>query len=211
MNTYRPDGVVRALTMLVSVAYFVVLIGMVAVLVLPPALKLIASGHPEWTWGLKVPATAPDLRGTVVTSWGTGELVVDDVPAILQVPIVMLPWWLTAVLWAHAAIVFGLLLLCLHHLRRIFQRVRDGAPFDAQNALRMRWLGLLILAIAIFGGLAEFLTALFVKSRLTSSSIEISEGLHIDVGVVFIALALIALAEIFRRGTELETEQSLVI
>ena len=48
------------------------------------------------------------------------------------------PWWLVGVLWTHVAIVLTLMLLSLHHLRRIFQRVRDGAPFDADNALRMR-------------------------------------------------------------------------
>jgi hypothetical protein len=51
---------------------------------------------------------------------------------------------LFVLLWTHTAAALGLMLLFLHYLRRIFQRVRDGAPFDAANAVRLRWLGMLL-------------------------------------------------------------------
>jgi hypothetical protein len=211
MQAYRPDRVVKALTALVSIAYWVTCVGAVIALVGVPVAKLLAGGHPEWEFALKVPATARDAETIVPTSWGDARLVVEHARADLQLPIAMLPWWLVAVLWAHAAVALGLLVLSLHHLRRIFQRVRDGAPFDADNALRMRWLGMLLLALALFGGVSQFVTGLALRGSVASPCIAVARGLRIDTPLVFVALALVALAEIFRRGAELETEQSLVI
>lgn len=211
MQAYRPDRVVRVLTTLVSIAYFVCWLAAIAVLVAAPAAKLLAGGHPNWVWELTVRATVLGSPETVSTSWGAARLVGDDVRGHLLLPIAMLPWWLVAVLWIHAAAILGLILLSVHNLRRIFQRVREGAPFDVQNALRMRWLGLLLLALAVLNGIAELVTSLAIRNRLVSSRLTVSAGLHIDGLMVFVALALVALAEIFRRGTELETEQSLVI
>jgi hypothetical protein len=53
--------------------------------------------------------------------------------------------------------------------------------------------------------------ALAVRSGLQSGSITVSAGLSIDRRLVLLALVLVALAEIFRRGAELEHEQSLVV
>jgi hypothetical protein len=46
---------------------------------------------------------------------------------------------------------------------------------------------------------------------VASPRIAVAGGLHLDAPLLFVALALVALAEIFRRGAELEDEQSLVI
>lgn len=211
MQAYRPDRVVRALTALVSVAYFGLSAAAAIALVGGPVVKLFAGGHPEWVWRLKVPATALDAEATVRTSWGIARLVVGDVRGDLLLPIATLPWQLVALLWTHLAVVSALMLLSLHHLRRIFQRVRDGAPFDAHNALRMRWVGLLLLALTLFDGVAELVTSLAMRDALVGGRLAVGTGLRLDAPLVFVALALVALAEIFRRGAELEREQSLVI
>ena len=212
MQAYRPDRVVRALNTVVSIAYFGLWAVTVVVLIAAPAAKLMAGGQPEkWVWALKVPATLLDSEAAVHTSWGPARLVLEDVRGILRLPIATLPWWLVAVLWSHVAVALALMLLSLHHLRRIFQRVRNGAPFDADNALRMRWLGLLLLALAAFDGIAELATSLAVRKGLQGGTVAVATGLHIDMPLVFVALVLVALAEIFRRGSELESEQSLVI
>lgn len=211
MQAHRSDRVVRMLTTLVSIAYFVMWIGAAVSLIAAPAVKLLAAGNPDWVWGLKVPVSTLNRAATVHTSWGAAQLIIRDARADLRVPIATLPWWLIAVLWTHAAAAFALVLLALHQLRRIFQRVRDGAPFDGQNALRMRWLGLLLLAFALFKGIAELATSLAVGAGLVSGDLTVTTGLHINMFVVFVALVLVALAEVFRRGTELEDEQSLVI
>lgn len=54
----------------------------------------------------------------------------------------------------------GLTLGSLHHLRRIFQRVRDGVPFHAEDPVRLRWVGALLLALALLNAVTGFLTVL---------------------------------------------------
>ena len=70
---------------------------------------------------------------------------------------------------------------------------------------------LLLLALALYSGVTESVTSLLVKQGLASGNVTVRAGLHIDVPIVFVGLVLVAMAEIFRRGAELEDEQSLVI
>jgi hypothetical protein len=211
MQAHRSDRVVRVLTSLVTIAYFGSWVGVVVVLAGSPALKVLAGDDPQWMWGLPVPAVVVESEATVLTRWGPARLEVEDVRGVLRLPIAMLPWWLFALLWTHLATAGALMLAFLFHLRRIFQRVRDGTPFDAQNAIRLRWLGLLLLALALLNGVAELVTSMAVRSGLASGDIAVPSGLRIDTPLVLVALVLIALAEIFRRGAELEHEQSLVV
>jgi hypothetical protein len=215
MEPYRSDRVVKLLTTVVSICYFAVFVGTGLSLILPPAAKLWGDAD-DWVVGLghievELPATALDSAATAHTSLGPVRLEVAEVRADFHVPIGRLPWRGVALVWLQLFVGSALVLSVLYHLRRIFQRVRDGAPFDADNALRLRWLGILLLAVAAFRGITELARALTVRGWLERSGIDVPIGLHIDGMVVFVALVLIALAEIFRRGAELEHEQSLVV
>ena len=211
MREYRPDRVVRALTGLVSITYFGLLVLGVVLLIGLPTMKLVAGDNPDWEIGLTVPVTSLDSGATVVTRWGDARLEVEDMRGSLRLPVATLPWWLFAVIWTYVAAAAALMLMFLHHLRRIFQRVRAGTPFDATNALRLRWLGLLALALAMVTGVSELVTSLAVRGRLISERVEVPLGLSVDGSLVFFGLVLLALAEIFRRGAELEEEQSLTV
>ena len=211
MRAYRPDRVVRALTGFVSIAYFGLFFLAAVVLIGLPALKLVAGDDPDWVIGLPVPVASLDSSATVVTRWGDARLELEDTRGSLRLPVGTVPWWLFAVLWSYVAVAGAMMLLFLHHLRRIFQRVRGGAPFDATNALRLRWLGLLALTFAVMGGVAQLVTSLVVRRGLISERVEMSHGLSVDGSVVFFGLVLLALAEIFRRGAELEEDQALTV
>jgi hypothetical protein len=89
--------------------------------------------------------------------------------------------------------------------------VRDGAPFDVQNAVRLRWVGLLLIALSLLNGVAELVTSMVVRQGLAGGSVAVAGGLRIEAPFLLVALVLLALAEIFRRGAELEHEQSLVV
>ena len=208
---YRPDGVVRLLTKLVSIVFFTTAVLGTLVLAGAPALKVLAGDDPGWVWGVPVAATLAETDAAVDTPWGPARLDVEDVRATLRMPIGRMPWSVFGMLWAHLAVAMGLMLLVLHHLRRIFQIARGGAPFDAGNAVRLRSIGVLLIALAVVNGIAEFVTMLAIRRSVESGSIVVPAGIHVNVMLVLIALALVALAEIFRRGTELESEQALVI
>ena len=211
MQKYRPDRVVGLLTTLSTVAFYGLLSVGVLVLIATPALKLFAAGDRDWEWGLPVPVIVQEAEVTMQSPWGAGRLEIEDARGSIRLPIAILPWWLFALLWAHAAAAGGLLVLCLHHLRRIFQRVRDGTPFDAANAIRLHRLGMVLLMLALLDGAAKLVVALAVRGNLSGGNVIVPATLSIDMSLVFVALVLIALAEIFRRGAELEDEQSLVV
>jgi hypothetical protein len=175
-------------------------------------IKAFGGPGAEFYYGLELPVTTPALQTMVQTVWGPVPLMLDQVRGELKLPITSVSWTFLALLWGYTAAAGALMLLFLHNLRRIFQRVRDGAAFDAQNVLRLRRLGALLLSIAALNGVAQVATTIAVRRGLEAgSSLTIPTGFHPDLTLVPVALVLIALAEVFRRGAELEHEQSLVV
>jgi hypothetical protein len=193
-----------------SFTYFGLWILATCLLIALPLMRM--AGAADMYYGLNLPVTAPALQAKVQTVWGPAPLVVEDVRGKLKLPIAALPWSFVALLWGYTALVAALGLVFFHNLRRIFQRVRDGAAFDVQNVVRLRTLGALLLAIAVVNGMAELATSMAVRRGLApESSLAVPTGFHADLTLVPVALVLIALAEVFRRGAELEHEQSLVV
>ena len=210
MQAYQPDWVTKTLDALVSAAYFALFIAAPLVLAAGLAARLLPLDD-HWTWEMNVPAAIRDSPAMVQTSWGPARLEVKNVTGTLQMPIRRLPWPLITIAWLHAAAAFALMLVSLHQLRRVFQRLRAGAPFDAANAQRLRWLGLALLGLALLNGIAELGTSLALRPGLPPASITVPVALRIDTSLVFAALVLMALARIFRRGSDLEDDQSLVV
>src|SRR5688572_24300071 len=159
MQAYRSDRVVSVLTIWVSIAYFALCVATALAFILPPVAKLLVRDD-DWIVGLghvdvELPASVLDSAATVRTGLGPVRLELHQVRADFQVPIARLPWRGVALVWIQLVVGSVLMLFGLYHLRRIFQRVRDGVPFDAHNARRLRWVGLLLLALAVFRGIAE--------------------------------------------------------
>ena len=211
MPGYRPDGMVRALSTLVTVLYFVTLVGTVAALLVVLLARLVVPEDPSVTLGLPVPVVAQGMEIPVATPWGGMRLSLTTGTAELMIPFGTLPWPTFLLFWMRTAILFVPGLLAFHQLRRIFQRAREGAPFDARNAVRLRSLGLILLAWVVMEALAELATAIAIRDGVEGTAMEVSMIPEVDLTVTFVALALVALAEVFRRGAELEDEQSLVV
>jgi Protein of unknown function (DUF2975) len=212
MKASRPDRVVRTITALASFAYFAMWFFGAFILTALPLIKAFGGVGDGFSYGLELPVTTPNVQTMVQTVWGQAPLMLDEVRGKLELPISTMPWSFLALLWSYTAVAGALMLLFLHNLRRIFQRVRDGMAFDAQNVARLRKLGMLLLALAGLKAVAEVATSIAVRRGLAAdSSLTVPTGVHIDLTLVPVALVLIALAEVFRRGAELEHEQSLVV
>ena len=212
MHASRPDRVVKLLTALTSFAYHLMLLGGALVLVGLPVLKVLGVAEPVFYYKLELPVATPDLQTVVRAAWGQAPLMLDDVRGELKLPISSIPWSLLALLWIYTAAAGALMLLFLHNLRRILQRIQDGATFDAQNVGRLRKLGTLLLAIAGIQTVAETATSIAVRRGLAADSgLSVPGGFHVDGTLIVVALVLLVLAEIFRRGADLEHEQSLVV
>jgi hypothetical protein len=212
MRISRPDRVVRTLTALASFAYSFMWAGFALILIALPLMKAFGGAEGGFYYGLELPVATPTVQTMVQTVWGPAPLMLDEVRGKLALPISTMPWSFLALLWSYAAVAGALMLAFLYNLRRIFQRVRDGAAFDAQNVVRLRTLGALLLALAGLKAVAELATSIAVRRGLAEgSSLTVPTGFHLDLSLVPVALVLIALAEVFRRGAALEEEQSLVV
>jgi hypothetical protein len=112
--------------------------------------------------------------------------------------------------------VFFLVLLAfvlgvLGQLRGVFRTLRDGQPFVAANATRIRYIALLV----IFGEIA-LSGIVFFENRYAMTYFS-AEGLHFDAWPDVNALTIIhgviilVIAEVFRAGTRLDEDQSLTV
>jgi len=209
----KSDRVIRTLTALASFGYYFMWAGAAVVLIGLPLIRLFGEPLGGFYFGLEVPLTSAPFSTRADMLWGWAPLTVDAIRTKLELPISEMPWPLLALLWSYTAAFGALVLLVLQNLRRLFQRVRDGAAFDAQNVVRLRRLGALLLAIAGLNAAAGLATSIVVRRGLAAvgSSLTVPSGIHIDMALVPVALVLMVLAEVFRRGTDLEHEQSLVV
>ncbi len=214
MKAYRADRVVRILTGVVSFVYYGAWMVAALFLIVGPAMKKLAPNlvvDPVPRVGF--PVTLPELGATAVSQWDVAPLEIGlwQVTGFLSLPNSQLPAWVPVVTYLALVIVFVLVLLFLYQLRALFRRVREGAPFDADNAVRMRWLGVWLLAFHVFYGGFVYLMSRWLAGEMASSSIPAGPYLDINWFAVFVALVLVGLAEVFRRGAVLEEEQSLVV
>ena len=210
MEPYRADRVVRMLTGFVTFLYYLSWVSLVIVLLLTPVLALLGREYED----VEVPVRVDAPEGTLVSDWDPAAqgFALENVSAELAVPMGVAPVWLRVLSWLSQVVMAILAVLIMHHLRRVFVRVRDGAPFDAQNARRLRALGILLLVWNAVQAAYDFFMAVVVTRALDArSSIDLGATPDFHSQQMFVAFVLIALAEIFRRGSQLEDEQSLVV
>lgn len=209
MESKRVQGILRVLSFGAALMYWVVLVAGLAVLAGIP----IARTLDREDFRIGVPAEVAALDAGVESAWGEapGVFELDDVAAKLEVPITRAPGWYVLIAWVGTAGILTLVVMFLHHLRRMLRRLRDGEPFDIENAVHLRWLGWLLIAAHSVGAVVWFVLSSTAIHALTASNVTLHAPLALDLRVILMGFALIALAEIFRHGAELEDEQSLVV
>ena len=114
----------------------------------------------------------------------------------------------TAVL---VALYLTIALWVLVQLRAVFRTLRDGRPFVAANAMRIRWIGYavilgeLVQSLALFGGNA------YAKTHFAADVLRFDAWPSLDVFAIIHGLIILVIAEVFRAGARLEEDQSLTI
>ncbi len=106
-----------------------------------------------------------------------------------------------AVLVAFVVATIALAWLGLVNLRRIVRSTRSGRPFDARNAVRLRWLAVAVLVFPVVG---------FAVRWAMTETLDTDVALRVTTTgpswwiLLVIGVGLLALAEIFRAGADLE-------
>jgi hypothetical protein len=89
----------------------------------------------------------------------------------------------------------------LRHLRRIVDTVRQGDPFTPENAMRLRAMAWLSIAVQLAALAAGALTM-----WLEEATKELQANFDVPIGGILLPLVLFILARVFRRGAEMRDE-----
>lgn len=131
--------------------------------------------------------------------------------------------WRPKVIRLASLIVGGcLVLLILYNLRRLIASIVNGNPFVKENVARFRKVALLFIAITVFEVIRGTLIGAYLRSRFATGNLNNPftplelEAFGDFIGsfnwhLIFIALTMLVLGEIFRLGLEYkEDSQSIV-
>jgi hypothetical protein len=109
-------------------------------------------------------------------------------------------------------IVFSLLILGLAYIvRQFLVDVIDGNVFSLENARRLKWIGWLLLVIALFKPIYDFITARWVFSIVRVQNPVLSPPIEPDIVLILVSLFILILSAAFRYGVVLEKEHSLTV
>lgn len=220
MQDYRPGGAVRMLSVILSVACAA---GWILTALIAVVLTMAEAAGSRLTlekFVIGVPATiqSSEFRWPSVWDGATGSVALGKTQGSLEVPLTLAPASFRAITYAALFALCGIGLRFLHDLRGIFRSARDGVPFDSRNTMRLRRMGVLLIAGHILAkGLGAWQAATVLHTLRASVQLGLPVPLDeralfaLDEWVLLAGLLLVALGEIFKRGTDLEDEQSLVV
>ncbi len=120
-------------------------------------------------------------------------------------------WRLYAVFMSGLLATFVITFLVTWKIRSMVKSALAGRAFARENARRLRFVGLVVLA---YSGLWPVVNYLIAKATLAQAVIEgipLTPALRFSVDPVLVGLLVLILAAVFRHGADLEDEQSLTI
>jgi hypothetical protein len=117
------------------------------------------------------------------------------------------PWFAVA----GAAAIVGLVLWILAELAALCRSVRDGQPFAARNAVRIRRLALAVVLAEVSRAAVVYAAQAYVAAQFAADRLRFTAWPRINAFAIVSALILLVLAEVFRTGTRLDEDQSLTV
>ena len=105
----------------------------------------------------------------------------------------------------------ALILWVMTQLRAVFRTLRDGQPFAASNATRVRRVAwALIGAEVLRAGLVYFANS-YAATHFVADGLRFDAAPHLNLFAIFNGLVILVIAEVFRAGARLDEEQSLTV
>ena len=160
--------------------------------------------------GLGLPLRfTPEAEAYRITSdaWGVGVIGRAEGAVEFEDPGPVLVAWAIVVVGIWAAPALTILIL----LRRILRTIVAGNPFSAENGPRIRWIGILALATGVILQVTQWVGARFLMSSVAADGLLLERTAQADPSPVFFGLVIIALAEVFARGSRLQLESDFTV
>ncbi len=105
----------------------------------------------------------------------------------------------------------GAALLIIHQLRSVFRTLVAGQPFVRANATSIRVIGIVVIAMEIARFLLLVAQSAFLRGSFTFEGLTLTAFPRPNLGVIFVGLVILVIAEVFRQGSELREEQELTV
>jgi hypothetical protein len=112
------------------------------------------------------------------------------------------------------AVALGLLVFAswlVRLLRDFFRTLRDGQPFVPANAIRLRRIAYLVIALELLRAGLVFMSNIVVANNFVATGLRFDARLDLNVFAIVHGLIILVIAEVFRVGTRLDEDQSLTV
>lgn len=164
----------------------------VVVIVLAIGLRLVSAKLPAPT---RLQVQTPNLVITLSAPLQSGA---GRIWFLLMLGTVTLPLMLT-------------LLYVVRLLRQIFATLVEDRPFLAENAGRVRRIGVAILVLAFVQWVGELLSGTYIARHVHLEGVSFMVRLNPDLTMIFFGFLVLILAEVFRRGAQLQEDNDLTV
>jgi hypothetical protein len=218
MKAIGRRSIASLLTWLLSVAWGVVALGLVLtilLLVLSPSTDHPMEVDASWmvvgsTMTIPV-ALSVDARAHHVAApaLGIAEAQLGDVRGSLSFPTTRGAFFVGNALLL--LVVFGLTLWVIGLLRAVLRTLRDGQPFVAANATRIRWIACGVIAGELVRASIVYFHGFYAMTHFAADGLRFEARPDLDVFAIVLGLIILVIAEVFRAGTRLDEEQSLTV
>ena len=116
-----------------------------------------------------------------------------------------------ALVFGLAEVMFLMVFFIYGQLRCVFRSVLRGRPFVEANARRIRRVGLALVCWSLVMPLIEYFATLPVLREVHVNGLILRPPIDLNFELLFVGLAILVLAEIFRQASDLQRDQSLTV
>jgi hypothetical protein len=109
------------------------------------------------------------------------------------------------------SILLAVVLWTLSQLRAVFRTLRDGQPFVAANATRIRRIAWAVMVGELARTAAVYFSNSYAMTYFSGAGLHFDARLDLDVLAIVYGLIILVIAEVFRAGTRLDEDQSLTV
>ena len=225
MNVTRPRSPAWFLIILlnvVRVAVAIVLVVTAAILavalfadirglemtVFPPSFGVSPEAHSHWTLTIPV-SVAVDQGRIAAPSLGIERAEIQDLRGSLRFPLQRGRLFIVNGLLLMLGI--GILLWLTTELQRVLRTVRDGKPFAASNATRVRKIAWILIVGECVRATIVYLENSYAATHFTAEGLRFTANADFSVAAIVEGLIILVIAEVFRVGTRLDEDQSLTV
>jgi Protein of unknown function (DUF2975) len=176
--------------------------------VVPPAFGVNPQSHNNWT--LTIPVSVALDEGRIASpSLGIERADIRDLRGSLRFPLQRGRVFIVNSLLLILAIAVGLWLTT--ELQKVLRTVRDGKPFAASNAMRMRRIAWIVIIGELVRATIVYLENSYAATHFTAEGLRFTARADLSVAAIVEGLIILVIAEVFRAGTRLDEDQSLTV